>query len=83
MQLILLIVSTVGANPYGIFVNTNNTIYVADQANSRIQIWFNDSINPTRTISGGLSNPFLFSLQLMVIFMLIMEDRMVELINGH
>jgi len=50
-------ISTVGASPYGIFVNTNNTIYVADCANGQIQVWLNDSITPTRTISGGLSNP--------------------------
>jgi hypothetical protein len=49
--------STVGVNPVGIFVNTNNTIYVADRANSQIQVWFNNSINPTQTISGGLSSP--------------------------
>jgi hypothetical protein len=47
--------TTVSANPYGIFVNTNNTVYVADQQNSRIQIWLNNSINPTKTISGSLS----------------------------
>ena len=50
--------STVGSNPYGIFVNTNNTIYVADRANNRIQIWLNNSVNPTRTISGSLSSPY-------------------------
>jgi sugar lactone lactonase YvrE len=50
--------STVGTNPYGIFVNTNNTIYVADNANGQIQVWLNDSINPTRTITGGLSYPY-------------------------
>jgi hypothetical protein len=49
--------TTVGANPYGIFVNTNNTVYVADKQNGRIQIWLNGSINPTKTISGSLSNP--------------------------
>ncbi|CAF1440351.1 unnamed protein product, partial [Adineta steineri] len=42
--------STVGANPWGIFVNTNNTIYVAGYSNSLIQIWFNNSIGPTQTI---------------------------------
>jgi hypothetical protein len=33
-------------------------IYVADKENGRIQVWSNDSINPTRTISGGLSGPW-------------------------
>jgi hypothetical protein len=41
----------------GIFVNTNNTIYVADYTDGRIQVWLNDSINPVRTISAGLSSP--------------------------
>ncbi|CAF0875504.1 unnamed protein product [Adineta steineri] len=50
--------TAVGASPYGIYVNTNNTIFVADFRNSRIQIWFNNSINPTRTISGNLIYPF-------------------------
>ncbi len=50
-------ISIVGSNPRGIFVDTNNTIYVADQENGQIQIWLNDSVNSTRTISGNLSNP--------------------------
>ena len=52
--------TTVGNYPLGIFVNTNNTIYVADRINSQIQIWFNDSVNPTRTISVSLSFPYSF-----------------------
>jgi hypothetical protein len=50
--------TTIGINPFGIFVNTNNTVYVPDKANSRIQVWFNNSINPTRTISGYLLHPW-------------------------
>ncbi|CAF4131603.1 unnamed protein product, partial [Adineta steineri] len=49
--------STVGSNIWGIFVNTNNTIYVADRTNNKIQIWFNNSISPTQTIQGNLSEP--------------------------
>ncbi|CAF1028353.1 unnamed protein product [Adineta steineri] len=48
----------VGTNPYGLFVDTNNTVYVADRANSRVQIWFNNSATPTSTISGGLNTPY-------------------------
>ncbi|CAF3889005.1 unnamed protein product [Adineta steineri] len=48
----------VGTNPYGIFIDTNNTVYVADRANSRVQIWFNNSATPTSTISGGLNTPY-------------------------
>jgi hypothetical protein len=35
----------------------NNTLYVADRANGRIQVWFNNSIYPTRTIFGNLPSP--------------------------
>ncbi len=31
---------------------------MADQQTDRIQIWFNNSINPTRTIGGGFSSPY-------------------------
>jgi hypothetical protein len=31
--------STVGTEPYGIFVNTNNTVYVADNTGKRVQVW--------------------------------------------
>ncbi|CAF4063852.1 unnamed protein product, partial [Adineta steineri] len=48
---------TVGSNPWGIFVNTNNTIYVADRANNEIHIWFNNSIGPTQTIQSNSSQP--------------------------
>ncbi len=47
-----------GVQPYGIFVDTNNTVYVADRTDHRIQIWANDSVNPTNTISGNLSDPY-------------------------
>ncbi|UJR06650.1 hypothetical protein I4U23_010936 [Adineta vaga] len=50
--------STVGTNPYGMFISTNNTIYVPDRTNNQIQIWFNGSANPTRTLSGGLYSPY-------------------------
>jgi streptogramin lyase len=48
----------VGGGPYGIFVNTNNTVYVADKQNGQILVWFSNSINPTRTISGNLASPW-------------------------
>jgi hypothetical protein len=49
--------SEVGQQPRGIFVDTNNTVYVADATNNRVQVWFNESTSPTKTISGGLSGP--------------------------
>jgi hypothetical protein len=50
-------ISLVGQNPDGIFVNSNNSVYVTDRQNGRIRIWMNDTINRTRTITGGLVNP--------------------------
>ena len=49
--------STVGQHPFGIFVNSHNTVYVPNRSNGQIRIWMNDSKNPTETISGSLSNP--------------------------
>ena len=50
--------SIIGLNPRGLFININDTIYVPDQTNNRIQIWFGDSILPTNTISGNLLTPW-------------------------
>jgi hypothetical protein len=43
--------NTVGSYPVGIFVNTNNTVYVANRANGQILVWLNGSISPTTTVS--------------------------------
>ena len=51
-------ITTDGTQPYGIFINTNNSIYVADRTNNRIQVWNNNNINPTTTIYGTLSTPY-------------------------
>ncbi|CAF3807836.1 unnamed protein product [Rotaria sp. Silwood1] len=48
----------VGASPYGLFVSTSNTVYVANRANSRVQIWLEGSSIPTRNITNGLSYPY-------------------------
>ncbi|CAF3809037.1 unnamed protein product, partial [Adineta steineri] len=50
--------AVVGALPFGIFVDTNNTVYVANRANNRVQIWANNSATPTRNVSGGLNTPY-------------------------
>ncbi|CAF1362758.1 unnamed protein product [Adineta steineri] len=50
--------ATVGTNPTAMFVSLNNIVYVADQLNNRIQVWFNGNTTPTRTISGGLNKPY-------------------------
>ncbi|CAF1496675.1 unnamed protein product [Adineta ricciae] len=50
--------TTVGTSPYGIFVNINNTLYVANQANSRIYIWSSGNSTPTENITGGIYSPY-------------------------
>ena len=49
---------TVGGYPYGIFVNTNNTLFVANRESSRVQIWSEGQSVPTRNITTRLSYPF-------------------------
>ena len=49
--------SWVGINPWAIFVNTNNTVYAANQQLNRVHIWPDGSIAPTRNLSGNLSSP--------------------------
>jgi hypothetical protein len=51
-------ISTVGQQPYGLFVSINNTLYVVDQTDSRVQVWLQGSVTPDRTISGGLFSPY-------------------------
>ncbi|CAF1112018.1 unnamed protein product [Adineta steineri] len=51
-------ISTVTGAPLAIFINTNDTIYVVDRANNKIQIWFNNSIGRTQTIHGNFSASF-------------------------
>ena len=45
----------VGKEPLAIFVNTNNTIYVANNEKNQILVWHEGSISPTRIISGNFS----------------------------
>ena len=49
--------STIGIEPYALFVNTFNTLFVAHPQNGRILIWRNGSVNPTTTIVANLSSP--------------------------
>jgi sugar lactone lactonase YvrE len=51
-------VATIGANPYGIFIDTNNTVYAASKAFNQVLVWSEGSNIPIRNISGGLSTPF-------------------------
>ncbi|CAF4170401.1 unnamed protein product, partial [Adineta steineri] len=47
----------VGLYPFAIFVNTNNTIYVANRENNTIVIWQEESVNPTEIIHGNFTRP--------------------------
>jgi len=48
-----------GTNPHGIFVNSNNSIYIPNREIGQIHIWLNENhLNPTNTIEGNLSDPF-------------------------
>ncbi|CAF3957613.1 unnamed protein product, partial [Adineta steineri] len=49
--------SIVGSDPYAIFVNANNTIYVANRENNTVVIWHEESVNPTKIISGSFIDP--------------------------
>ena len=45
-------------SPAGIFISTDNTVYLADHFNNRILIWVEGSINITRIVSGDLNLPY-------------------------
>ncbi|CAF1152441.1 unnamed protein product [Adineta steineri] len=49
--------SIVGSNPIAIFVNINNTIYVANRDENTILIWHEESVNPTKIISDNFTQP--------------------------
>ena len=50
--------SFLGQYPIGIFVNSNNSIYVPNRPTDQIHMWQNENhLNPTKTISGNLSDP--------------------------
>jgi hypothetical protein len=49
---------TVGGTPYGMFVDINNTVYVANRANSQIQVWLQGNSIPTGNITTGLAYPY-------------------------
>jgi len=51
--------SFVGTHPFGIFVNSNNSIYVPNRQTGQIHLWQNENhLNSTKTIKGNLSGPF-------------------------
>jgi sugar lactone lactonase YvrE len=48
----------VGTNPIDIYIDINNTIYIAAQSLNLVQIWLEGNMTPAKTLSVGLSNPF-------------------------
>ncbi|CAF0903803.1 unnamed protein product [Adineta ricciae] len=49
---------TFGALPDSVYVDINNTLYVAAPILNRILVWPEDSVNVSRDISGGLNEPY-------------------------
>ncbi|CAF1525116.1 unnamed protein product, partial [Adineta ricciae] len=47
----------IGSNSRGIYIDKNNTVYVADYANNRTDIWINGMSTAMRTIYSGLASP--------------------------
>ncbi|CAF0950508.1 unnamed protein product [Adineta steineri] len=50
--------SIVGEYPRAIFVNTNNTIYVANQEDNTIVMWNEENVNPAKIIHGNFTQPY-------------------------
>ena len=48
----------VGMNIYGVFVNTNNTVYISARSLNEVQVWPEDRNGSVRTLSGNLSEPY-------------------------
>ena len=48
---------TIGANPYGLFINSNNTVYAANNENGHILIWLEGSAGPTGMIPTNSTSP--------------------------
>ena len=48
---------TIGAKPYEIFVDKNNTVYVTNQQFNQVVIWAGGNATPTRIISGNILTP--------------------------
>ena len=49
--------SASGSSPFNIYVDINNTVYVAERSLNRVRIWFNRSTIPSRTINGSFISP--------------------------
>ena len=49
--------SSIGRFPKGMFINTNNTVYVANVATDLIQVWFDRNSTPTTINAAANSDP--------------------------
>ena len=49
--------NSVGSLAYSIFIDTNNSFYLAERSFSQVDIWFETSTYPDRTLSYGLYYP--------------------------
>lgn len=50
--------SVVGRDPYGIFIDRQNRIYINDKDNNRAYVWPNETSIPARNLTTNLMNPF-------------------------
>ena len=50
--------TTFGPYPHGIFLNTNNTLYVGSWTGSFVKIWRSGQSTPIRTFTAGLYQPW-------------------------
>ena len=50
--------TTVGTHPSGVFIDTNNSVYVVEPLLNRTQVWPEGSLIPTRNISSSLIKPY-------------------------
>ena len=48
----------IGANPWGVYVDTNNTVYGANRESGIVRIWLEGNTVPTRNLSGNISSPY-------------------------
>ena len=68
--------TTIGSSPYTLFVNTFNTLFVANSQNGRILIWRNGSVNPTTTILTNTNLSYPLSL-------VVTDDEEIFVDNGN
>jgi hypothetical protein len=50
--------TTIGYSPQSIFINVNNTLYLADPNNNGIRMWLELNMTSTTLISSNLLNPY-------------------------